>query len=249
MQAVENALEVALLVMRNGGSTAAAERTFNSILAGFKTSGVTTIWRLDFVAATFPDGDRSSTLIRPVGTIGVNLSRASGAVALGEKIADGTIAPANLNAELERVRGLATPYGRWQSVLAAGAGSGALSQFAGGDWGSLWIAALAATVGQLLRSILLARRWPVASVTMACGLLSACLASVALRFGASQAMPVTLVASVVYLAPGLPLINGFVDMTSQRFLLVGFERMMNAVFLFLILVIAMAIAIAVTIVL
>jgi uncharacterized membrane protein YjjP (DUF1212 family) len=242
MQAVENALELALLVMRNGGTTDAAERTFYNILAGYKLSGVTTIWRLDFVAATFTVDDKSSTLFRPVGTIGVNLSRTSGAVTLGERVADGTVAAAAVHAELERVRGLASPYSGWQSVLAAGIGAGAFSQFAGGDAGSFWVAAVAAAVGQLLRTLLLSRKVPVANVTLSCGLLSACLASAALHFGASRALPVTLVAALIYLAPGLPLINGFMDMTSQRHLLVGLERMMNAMYLFLILVIAIAIA-------
>ena len=38
MQSVELAVEGALLVIRNGGSTVAAERTFNNILAGYKLS-------------------------------------------------------------------------------------------------------------------------------------------------------------------------------------------------------------------
>ena len=54
------------------------------------------------------------------------------------------------------------------------------------------------------------------------------MASVALRAGFSQVVPVTLIASVVYLAPGLPLINGFVDVLSHKFLFVGLARIANA---------------------
>ena len=49
-------------------------------------------------------------------------------------------------------------------------------------------------------------------------------------------------ASVFYMVPGLPLINGFVDMVSHKYLVVGFERIMNAAFLFLILATAIAFA-------
>ena len=83
---------------------------------------------------------------------------------------------------------------------------------------------------------------PAANVTLLCGLLSAGIASVALRGGFSHVVPVTLIASVVYLAPGLPLINGFVDVVSHTFLFVGIERIANAAYLFLVLAIAVALA-------
>ncbi len=45
--------------------------------------------------------------------------------------------------------------------------------------------------------------------------------------------------------PGLPLINGFVDLVSHKYLFVGLERIANAAFLFLLLAIAIALAYAV----
>jgi uncharacterized membrane protein YjjP (DUF1212 family) len=137
---------------------------------------------------------------------------------------------------------LPSPYNRWLAMVAAACLSGALSQFAGGDWGSFGIAFVAAGVGQGLRSQLQARNVAAANMTLLCGVLSACMASVALRAGLSQVAPVTLIASVVYLAPGLPLINGFVDVLSHKFLFVGIGRIVSAGYLFLILAIAIALA-------
>ena len=80
-------------------------------------------------------------------------------------------------------------------------------------------------------------------MTLLCGLLSACMASVALRAGFSQVVPVTLIASVVYLAPGLPLINGFVDVLSQQISVRGTRADgTHAAYLFLVLAIAIALA-------
>jgi uncharacterized membrane protein YjjP (DUF1212 family) len=241
MQPVDAALETALTVMRNGGSTVAAAHTFSNVLKGYKEEGISAVWRLDFIAAT-GTGEGQSTVMRSVGPIGVNLVRASEVAVLGERVAKGEVPIADLDAEIARVKHVAPPYNRWLAVLAAACVSGALSQFAGGDWGSLGIAFVAAGVGQFLRSLLQARKVPAANVTFACGLLSACIAAVGLRFGFSQAVPVTLIASVVYLAPGLPLINGFVDVLSQKYLLVGIERIINAAYLFLLLAIAIALA-------
>ena len=104
---------------------------------------------------------------------------------------------------------------------------------------------MAAGIGQFLRSLLQARKLAVAPVTLVCGVLSACIAGVGLRLGLSQTAPATLIASVIYMVPGLPLINGFVDMVSHKYLFVGLERIANAAFLFLILAIAIALAYAV----
>jgi uncharacterized membrane protein YjjP (DUF1212 family) len=76
--------------------------------------------------------------------------------------------------------------------------------------------------------------------------LSALIAAVGVRLDYSQTAPATLIASVVYMVPGLPLINSFIDMTSHKYLLVGVERGLNAAFLFLVLAISIAMAIALT---
>jgi uncharacterized membrane protein YjjP (DUF1212 family) len=245
MQPVEKALDVALLVMQNGGSTVMAERTFENILKGFKQDGVSAAWRLDFVAATSTAEGRSSAVLRPVGDTGVNLVRASEAAVLGERVARGEVSTAALDSEVERIKALVSPYNRWVMIAAAACTAAFFSQIPGGDWGAFGIAFVAAGVGQFLRSLLQARKFAVAPVTLVCGVLSACIAGVGVRLGLSQTVPATAIASVIYLAPGLPLINGFIDMVSHKHVFVGLERMERAAFLFLVLAIAVALAYAV----
>jgi uncharacterized membrane protein YjjP (DUF1212 family) len=242
MEAIERALDVAQIVMQNGGSTAMADRTFKNILKGYRQEGVSASWRLDFVAVSGLAAGRSLTVLRPVGPIGVNLGRASEATVLGERVARGEVDTAALVAEVERLNTLPPRYNRWALIAAAAFAAAAFSQIPGGDWGALGVALMAGGVGQFVRSFLQARKLPVAPVTLLCGALSACLAGVGLRLGLSQTVPATAVASVIYLVPGLPLINGFIDLVSHKYLAVGLERMANAVFLFLLLAIAMAFA-------
>ncbi len=242
VQPVEMALEAAAIVMQSGGSTVAADRTFTNILRGYKKEGVAAAWRLDFIVATSAEEGRLSTVVRPLGPIGVNLTRASEVAVLGNRAANGDVAAAGLQAEITRIKELPAPYNRWMATVAAACLAGAFSRFAGGDWGSLGVAFVVAGIGQSLRSELQARKLAAVNVTLFCGLLSACLASVALRAGFSQVVPVTLIASVVYLVPGIPLINGFVDVLSHKFLFVGLARIANAGYLFLVLAIAIALA-------
>ena len=128
-------------------------------------------------------------------------------------------------------------------LVAIAAATGAcFSQIPGGDWGSFGIAFFAAAAGQLARPLLQARQVSVAPTIFVCGLLSALIAAVGLRLGWSQVEPATLMASVIYVVPGLALINGYVDMISHKHLVVGMERMLDAAFLFLTLAIAIALA-------
>lgn len=239
---VEKALEVALIVIQNGGSTARAERTFRNILAAYDQAETSVVWRLEFVIACGTEEDRQWTVLRTVGPIGLNLVRASAALALGERAARREVDVAQLDSEAASIRALPLPYGRWTLVAAAAGAAACFSQIPGGDWGAAGIAAVAASVGQLLRSHLLARKMAVGNVTLACGVLSACLAAYGVRLGFSKAAPAAEIAAIVYMVPGLALLNGFVDVISPRHLMIGLERIANAAFTFLLLSIAVGIA-------
>lgn len=242
MQAIEAALDTAVLIMESGGSTVAANRAFAHVLAGYGKECATPVWRLDLVVVKASVEPDSATVVRPIGIPGINLSRAAEAMALAERVAHRAIVTADLPAALDRIKALPSPYGRWMTVAAAVAVSGGFAGAAGGDWGSLGIAAVAAAVGQALRFRLHADKFALALVTLVCGLLSALIASVGLRFGYSESVSTTLIASVVYMVPGLPLINGFIDACSYEYLLVGIERMLHAAVLFLVLALAIAFA-------
>ena len=236
------ALDAAAIVLESGGSTAVAERTLENILKGLGQTGVTAVWRLDCIQLNVNENGRSSTFIRPVGLVGVNLARVSEAEALGERAASGEVSPDLMAAEIERVAKVRPPYGRWTMALAALVAGASFSQLAGGDLGALATCAVAAGVGQLFRSQLQLWGLQRASVTFLSALISALIGAVALRVGVSRAAPATFVGSIVYLVPGLLLINGFLDLTSERMLFVGTQRLLLATFLFLLLSIAVAIA-------
>lgn len=241
-QPIDDALDVALLVMRNGGSTTLADRAFQSVLRGYKETGVGAAWRLDFVAAVGRDASGSTTVLRQVGPIGVNLARVFEAVRMADRIASGDVATTAIPSEVERVATLQPPYPRWAMVALAACTAACFSRVCGGDWGAFAVAGAAAGAGQVLRPVLQARKLAVAGVTLVCGALSSGVAAVGLHLGWSATAPAALVASVIYMVPGLPLINGFMDLISHRHLIVGLERIANATFLFVILAIAIAFA-------
>lgn len=239
---VEAALDAALIVLRNGGSTSMAERAFRNVLKGYRQDGVVAAWHLDFVAASAVSEGRPVTVLKSVGPIGVHLLRTSETMVLAERMARGEIDSATFTSGIARIQATAPLYNRWILTATAACTAAVFSQLIGGDWRVLGIAFVAAGVGQVVRLHLQARKFSVASVTLVSGLISACAAGAGLRLGLSKMAASALIASVIYLAPGLPLINGFLDVTSHRFLLIGLERIANAAYLFLILSVAIAFA-------
>jgi len=245
VRAVARALDVALLVVGNGGATWMADRTFGKVLEGFDQRDVSTTWRLDFVAATFTADGLSTTMFRPIVMGGVNLVRAAEATVLGERVARGELDVGVLAEEVARINALPRPYDRWTTLAAAAGAAAVFARLNGGDGGAVSLAFVAAGLGQLVRAPLAGMNLPVAPVHLLCGIISACIAAVGLRLGVSQTAPAALIASIVYMIPGLPLIKGVIEVASRRYLAVGLERIADAGLLFMVLAIAIAFAWAV----
>ena len=188
---VEVALDAALLVMKNGGATAAAARCFDNILSGYGEENVSVVWRLDVLTASEAGKDKR-TYIRPVGPIGVNLVRVSEAAMLGQRAASGETPAPYIEQEIERISRLPSPYNRWTLALVAAATGACFSRLPGGEWGSFAIAFVAAGAGQFLRSALQARKLGVAPVMLISALVSGMIAALGLRLGYSEVKPATL---------------------------------------------------------
>ena len=242
---IEIALDLAMLVLRNGGSTWMADRTFRNVAKGYGREGATAAWRLDFAAAHCMTSSGALTVVRSVGNTRVNLVRVSEAAMLSEKVARGEVDPVKLRSEIERISILVMPYNRLLMMIAAALGAAAFCRIGGGDWTAAGAALVAASVGQAARSQLVNTTLPPGAIVLTCGVISAWCAALFIRIGMSHVGAPTLLASVVYLVPGLPLINGFMDAMGDKFLIVGLERIIRAVVLFVVLAIAIASAVAV----
>ncbi len=113
-------------------------------------------------------------------------------------------------------------------ALAAAVTAGSFAHLIGGDWGSVAICAAAGSIGQTVRSLLQRHTHLGGTITIACAALSAFIAAWGLRAHLSRIEPATLVASVVYMIPGLALVNGFIDATSPKYMASGAQRIAYA---------------------
>lgn len=228
MPTIEQAMDVAIMVVKNGGSTPVADRTFSNMLKGTGQEGAALVWRLDHVVASREGKGVSSTLARPIATIGLHLVRASAAVDLGKRMAAEGTHEIDLDAEIRRIQSLPSPHKPGTLMLAAAGAAVFFALLTGGDPGAAGIACAAALVGQSVRGILQTRGLARVGVTAICALLSGLIAAVGLRLGLSQTAPAAFVGAVVYMVPGVMLINGCIDVVSPRHMSVGVERLLDA---------------------
>ncbi len=103
----------------------------------------------------------------------------------------------------------------WKWLAAAGASAG-FCAFNGGDAAAMVIAMVAAVVIFAVRGAMLRRKFTIYLATLGSVFLGTVLAALAVRLGWSGTPTVALVASVLFLVPGAPLITGGFDITRNH---------------------------------
>lgn len=107
--------------------------------------------------------------------------------------------------------------GKYVPLLVAAANASFCRLF-GGDAVAMAIVAAATLAGYMLKNALLSRHVDVRVVFIACAFVSSVLGSTGLLFGLGGTSDVALATSVLYLVPGIPLINSFSDMLYRHYL-------------------------------
>lgn len=228
-QAVIAALALASLVLQSGGSTPLADTTLNNVLKGYGEK----------VSPRFTD--RTSS--RPAASRTESLGRCSSPSAR----------PAYISFVLRKSRLLANDLREesWvQLTLCPRSSESSNCPFliiAGSRYGRRMCGSGILPkhwwrLGQFVRSPLQKRAFSRWMLTFICALISGFIAVGGLRLGLSRVAGATLIASVIYMLPGIPLINGFIDIASGKHLFAGVQRLFDASVVFFIMTVAVAIA-------
>ena len=144
-------------------------------------------------------------------------------------IADGKMTYADARQQLDSITGSCGAANRWLP-LEVGAANAAFCRLFGGDAVAMALVFAATFVGIALKHRLLSRHTDIRLVMMACAFVSAVLASAGTLFGLGDTPEVAVATSVLYLVPGIPLINSFSDMLDGHYIC-SFGRMMGALVL------------------
>jgi uncharacterized membrane protein YjjP (DUF1212 family) len=171
------------------------------------------------LTATARRGGEQITLVRHVGPLGINAWRLGGL----ERLADETptdLTPPVLAAKLDAIEAAVPRHPIVVVSIAVGFASAAFAYLNGANVAGILATFVAGGVGQLLRSILLGRNFNQFAVTAFCAMAAAslyCAAAALLgRAGLEPGHGIGVVAAVLFLIPGFPLVAALLDLLQHQ---------------------------------
>jgi uncharacterized membrane protein YjjP (DUF1212 family) len=171
------------------------------------------------ITATARRGQEEVTIARQVGPLGINSWRLGRLERLAEE-ASTTLTPAALATSLDAIEAAGPQHPAIVVAVAVGVASACFSYLNGANLAGILATFVAGGVGQLLRSLLLARHFNQFAVTAVCAMVAAglyCIAAALLaRAGLDPGHGVGVIAAVLFLIPGFPLVAALLDLLQHQ---------------------------------
>lgn len=205
------ALEVGAALTQSGASVRIAHEGARLIVVGLGADVLGMRSGYASFEITVGTGVNTITRMIQVGPHGVNHRFDYAVRDLAVRVSRGGMTPAEIEAELERLRAETPRHRPWVVAIATGAACAGFSRLLGADWASFLPVLAAGSVGQGVRHMLLARRLNVFVVTTIIGFVAATLGGLGARLVGSGAVELAMMASILLLVPGVPSTNAQTD--------------------------------------
>ncbi len=171
------------------------------------------------MTATARHDDEMVTLARQVGPLGINAWRLGALERLADE-APTDLTPDMLGARLDDIEAASPEHAVATVAVAVGCASAAFAYLNGANLAGVLATFVAGAVGQWLRSILLGRHFNQFAVTAFCALaaggLYAIVAALLGRAGLEPGHGVGMIAAVLFLIPGFPLVAALLDLLQHQ---------------------------------
>ncbi|SDE67137.1 threonine/serine exporter family protein [Riemerella columbipharyngis] len=202
--------EVAILLISNGANST---RTQRNVLRITDTYGYNTEIFFSFsgIMLTITDAEgNSETVIKTVKSHGVDFNLITEISILTWDIFKKNMKYEEIQARIADIK-RKPHYGEWTKMIWIGLATGALCMIFSGNYEEFFIAFLAGSIGFLVKLFLIKKRYNPFMICLMSAFVSASVVQMAvlLGFGSCAA---ALTACVLWLIPGVPLINGCLDL-------------------------------------
>jgi uncharacterized membrane protein YjjP (DUF1212 family) len=221
-------LKAARMLMENGAET---RRVFETGQEMGKRLGVPEIDILvthRSVMVTVASGEEAVTRIARVGTLGVNQEKIMAISRTLREMPKDERDPDAWNWALDDIAAVPVNYPNWLVLIMAGLACGGFGRISGGDWAAFASCSLAAMLGLFLRQQLAKYHFQPMLCVFSAAFVSASLATLMTRALGSAAAGAGVAASVLYLVPGIPMINAVADLVKGH-LMTGLARAMTVI--------------------
>jgi uncharacterized membrane protein YjjP (DUF1212 family) len=218
------ALDVGRLLFRNGADTAEVQAAVTRFAAAFGTDVRLLVTYEALLLTAVADGQFRTKIGLRVPSFNVNLAVVAAVNSLVGAVQAGRRRLADAGAEVADAEGQPPTRSRWVVVVALGLTAASLSRLFGGDWPAFLVAWLAGAAGTWLRQELDLREINLIAAAFAGALLSGLVGGLALLAWPSSTPALALVAPGMIIVPGVPLINGILDIIKNH-VTVGIARL------------------------
>jgi uncharacterized membrane protein YjjP (DUF1212 family) len=216
-------LQLGRILLLNGSDTEQVQALMARFTAAFGAE-MNLLVSYEAVLVTLVSGEQIRTKIgyRLPG-LGVGMSVIEAINRLVDDAASGRLRLNEVQPALDAIEHKPPAYPRWLVVAALGVTAASLSRLFDGDWLACLAAGLAGSIGTWVR-LELGRHHvnPVPSAFIV-ALLSGIVGGVTIQFGTSNTPALSLIAPAMILVPGVPLINGILDMIRNH-MTIGLSR-------------------------
>lgn len=205
--------DIAVLLLSNGANSTRTSRNLHRIVAHFGY-GVEHFFSHSAIVITLhntSDGD-VFTKTRSIPHYAVNYSIVSEISILSWKIADGKLSFSEIESEMRRIQNIKS-YPEWVKILFVSFATAALSKMFDATPLEFLVCFLAAALGFLGRLLFIKKKFNVYICFLVGAFVSTSVVNV-FRILGMQDFHAALTACVLWLIPGVPLINGFLDIVS-----------------------------------
>lgn len=208
---IELCLWAGQMLLQCGANSFRVEESVHRFGTGLGCDWLDVVIRTESITVTASSGGEFRTKTRRVVRMGVDMTRMMAINTLSRNIERGKCNREQARTHLEAIDTAVSHYNRWFVIVMVGLACAAFSQLFGGDWPVFGITFLAASVAMFARQELGKLHFNPFIIVTTCALVAGLIASLAGLPHVTAVPETALMASVLLLVPGVPLINSLHD--------------------------------------
>jgi uncharacterized membrane protein YjjP (DUF1212 family) len=209
---IDLALWSGQILLQHGASSERVEETVHRIGTGLGCNWMDIDVGLEALTITAISGEDFRTKIRRIVRSSVNFQIVAEVNDLGHKVSEGRLNRQQVRAMLIEIEGRPPAYGSTLTTLAVMLALAGFSQLLGGDWVAFAATLVGGGVGMIVRQTL-AHRYFNPYIIVVASAFAASLTAAAVDLWQLTTTPgVAMIAAVLFLVPGVPLINAAQDL-------------------------------------
>ena len=212
------ALLAGLLVHQSGGDTARTSATIRNMALALGATRADTVVSSLNIGVTVERDNLRETAFRKAPHMGANFTMLTAVADVVEALQQGSMDAHAAREQLDHITQQPHFYPRWLIAMLVGISCGGFAAMFGGDMPGILCTTIGSGVGMALRLFLHRRHYVPFMFATASSLTAMLVTGLLLKVFSSSTQEAAMAASVLFLIPGVPLINGAADLFHTNYL-------------------------------